>query len=164
MANIAPIPWYVPLIQLDPKGKPLPTYGLSKEFGNWLQTSLVSGIANAPTIYTPVSLTGQSASIPLTQMPLPALATGFYSLTYYAEITTVDAVSSALQIAVSFTHNTKSLNFTGLNITGNTTTTIQTNTWSFQIDQSSPVSYSTTYTSNTPGQMKYSLILVLTAL
>ena len=164
MASIAPIPWYVPVLQLDPKThQPLPTYGLSKEWGNWLQTSLVAGVATAPTVYAPVILANQSASIGSTPMPLPTLGTGFYRLSYYAEITTADAVSSSLQITVAFTHNTKALQLQGLAITGNTTTSIQTNVWTFQIDGASPVSYSTVYASNTAGQMKYSLALVLEA-
>lgn len=164
MSTPAPIPWNVSVLQTDPNtGSLLPGFGLSKDFGNWLQTSIVAGVANAPSLYPVVSLTGQNASIASTPIPLPALATGFYRLSYYAEITTADAVSSSLQLTATFTHNSKTLTFSGTAMTGNTTTTIQTNVWTFLIDAASSISYATTYASNTPGSMKYALQILIEA-
>lgn len=164
MGSPAPVPWQTPVIQLDPQtSKPLPGFTMGKEWGNWLFTSVVQQIANAPSILPAVSLTGQSASIATTPIPLPSLATGAYRLSYYAEITTAAVTSSSLTIAVTFTHNSKTLTFTGAAMTGNTTTTIQTNIWTFLIDAASPVSYTVTYASNGAAEMKYQLYMLLEA-
>lgn len=161
--SVAPIPWYSPIIQLDPLGRPLPTYGPSKEFGNWLQTSIVQNVANAPTTFPTVSLTGQSASIGTTPIPLPALATGLYRVTYYTRITTVDPVSSSLIISVSWTESTLALSSSGPALTGNLVTSLQSGTLMVQSDAAAPISYATTYVSNTPGTMKYRLTLLVEA-
>lgn len=163
MSNPAPIPWYVSVLQLDPDGKPLPGYALGKDFGNWLQTSIVNTVANAPSFFPSVSLTSQNASIGTTPIPLPSLATGLYRVTTYARITTVDAVSSSLTVTISWTEGAVALSLSGAAMTGNTTTTVQSNTATIQIDASSPISYSTTYASNTPGSMKYKLIVLVEA-
>lgn len=165
MADPAPIPWNVPVLEVDPQsGRPLPGFSLSKDFGNWLQSSLVDGVASAPALYPVVSLTGQNASIGTTPIPLPSLATGAYRLSYFAEITTAAVTSSSLTVTVTFTHNSKTLTFAGAAMTGNLTTTIQTNIWTFLIDAASPISYATTYASNGAGEMIYSLWIQVEAL
>lgn len=162
--NPAPIPWDVSVIQLDPKGKPQPNFPLSKDFGNWLQTSIVQGVANAPSTFPSVALTGQHASILTTPMPLPSLATGLYRVSYYAAITTADGVSSSLTVTLTWTESTLSKSVSGTAITGNTTTTVQSGTALLVLDAASPISYSTVYASNTPATMQYRLTILLEAL
>lgn len=163
-SNVAPIPWYVPVVQLDPNTqKPMPGYGMSKEWGNWFQTSIISTVANAPSFYPSVALTGQNASIATTPIPLPTLATGTYRLTYYARITTADPVSSSLTVAFSWTEGSVTPTISGTAITGNTTTTVQTGTLTIAIDASTSISYATTYVSNTPGAMAYRLTILTEA-
>ena len=161
MAGIAPIPWNVAVIQLDPQtGRPLPGFGLSREFGNWFQTSIIAPVSSAPRSLSPVRLTNQSASITTTPIPTASLAAGLYRVSYYAAITTADAVSSSLTVTVSWTESALTKSLSGAPMTGNTTTTVQSSTALIEID-GSPISYSTTYVSNTPGQMKYRLSLVI---
>lgn len=164
MATPAPVPWNTPIVQLDPQTfKPLPGFTMSKDFGNWFFASLVQPIANAPQFYPTVALTGQSASIGTTPIPLPSLATGLYRLTYYARITTADAVSSSLTVTLTWTDGGVSPSFSGAAMTGNTTTTAQSGSAMVQIDAASPISYSTTYASNTPAAMQYRLTILVEA-
>lgn len=164
MANPAPFPFTVPVVQLDPQsGKPLPGWAMSKDLAIYLQASVIQAIASAPQFYPAVSLTNQSASIGTTPMPLPSLATGLYRLTTYARITTADAVSSSLTITVSWTDGAIACSLSGAAMTGNTTATVQSNTATVQIDAATPISYATTYASNTPGSMKYKLIVLVEA-
>src|SRR5215813_4997807 len=157
----APIPWNVAVIQLDPEsGRPLPGYGLSREFGNWFQTSIVAPVSSATRSLSPVRLTNQSASIATTPIPTATLPAGLYRVSYYAAITTADAVSSSLTVTLSWTESANTKSLSGAAITGNTNTTVQSSTALIEID-GSPVSYSTSYASNTPEQMKYRLSVLL---
>lgn len=158
----APVPWNTPIIQLDPVTlRPMPGYLMGKDWGNWFFTSLVQQVANAPQFYAPVAVTNQGASIAPTPIPLPALATGLYRVTTYVRITTVDPVSSSLTVSILWTDGGVSCALSGAPMTGNTTNTVQSNTATVQIDAGSPISYSTAYVSNTPGAMKYKLILLV---
>ena len=164
MGSVAPVPWQTPVIQLDPQtSKPLPGFTMGKDFGNWLFTSVVQQIATAPSLYPAVSLVAQSASIGTTPIPLPALATGVYRVTYYTRITTADAVSSSLTITLSWTDGAVTCSLSGAALTTNTTATVQSSTAMVSIDASSPISYSVTYASNTPGAMKFKLIMLVEA-
>ncbi len=162
MGAVAPVPWQVPIIQLDPQTrKPLPDFTMGKDFGNWLFTSVVQQIANAPQVYPAVSLSTQSAAIGTTPIPLPSLATGAYRITWYLEKTVADGVSSSVQVTISWTHNTKSLSLSGAALTTDTTLAVQSNSITVLIDAASPISYSTAYASNTPGLMKYQLYILV---
>ena len=164
MANPAPFPFTVPVVQLDPQsGKPLPGWAMSKDLAIYFQTSVIQAIGNAPQFYPAVSLTAQNASLGTTPIPLPSLATGLYRLTYYARITTVDAVNSSLTVTLSWTDGAVACSLSGAAMTGNTTATVQSSTAMIQIDAASPISYATTYASNTPGAMKYKLLILVEA-
>ena len=164
MATPAPIPWNVSVLQLDPSsGQPLPTFGLSKDFGNWLQTSIVAGVANAPSLYPAVSLTNQSASIGVTPIPLPSLATGLFRITWYLRKTTADGVSSSIQLTISWTESSQALSISGAALATDAVTAVQSNSIMVLTDAASPISYSTTYASNTPATMKYRLTVLVEA-
>lgn len=107
-----------------------------------------------------VSLTAQSASIGATAIPVGALPAGLYRVTYYARITTAATTNSSLTVTISFT-DTTSPSFAGSAMTGNTTTTVQSNSWTFYNDQSAPITYATTYASTGATAMQYSLRIVL---
>lgn len=156
-----PIPWDSPVIQLDGQRKPLPSYGLSKEFGNWLVTSIVQPIATAPQLFPSVALTAQNASIGSTPVPLPALASGAYRISYYARITTVDPVSSSLTVSFGWTESSQALTLSGAAMTGNLVTSVQSGILLILSDASSPITYATTYASNTPSTMKYRLFVLI---
>lgn len=162
MGNVAPVPWQTPVIQLDPQTlKPIPGFTMGKDFGNWLFTSVVQQIANAPQIYPSVSLTAQSAAIGTTPIPLPSLASGAYRITWYLEKTVADGVSSSVQVTINWTHNTKSLSLSGAALTTDTTLAVQSNSITVLIDAASPISYTTAYASNTPATMKYQLFVLV---
>lgn len=115
-------------------------------------------------VIAPVQLTVQDASIGTTPLPTDALAPGLYSVQYYARITTAAGVSSSLTVTISWTDGSVACSLSGAAMTGNTTGTVQTNTYLIKVDQASPISYSTTYASNPAGAMEYSLDIVLQAI
>lgn len=160
--TVAPIPRNVPVIELDPRtGEPLPGYGMGKDFGNWFQSSVVAPVANAPQLLPAVDLKNQSTSLSTTPMPLPALATGAYRISYYTRKTTADGVSSSLTITFSWTESAQALTVSGSTLTTDATTAVQSGSLVILRDASSPISYSTTYVSNTPGLMRYRLFILV---
>lgn len=137
----------------------------SKGFIDWM-TALLGEVESAPSTYTPVSLTGQSASIGATAIPAATLTAGLYRVTWSARITTrasTGAQTSSLTVTLGWTDATLACTVSGTAITGNTTTTTQSSTQLLKVDASSPITYATTYASNTAGQMVYRLDLVLEA-
>ncbi len=98
----APLSWDSSVVQLDPtSGKPMPGYPIDKNFGIWLDTSVLGPIASAPNVYPAVNLPGtQNAAIGTTPIPLPSLATGAFRITWYLEKTVADGVSSSAQVIV----------------------------------------------------------------
>lgn len=113
------------------------------------------------TTVPPVQLVDQTASIGTTAIPTPALPAGLYQVNTFAHVTTAAGVSSSLQVTISFTQNGIALTRTGTAQTGNTTATIDINSWVIQIDENTPISYSTTYASNAAAAMKYLLTVSL---
>lgn len=110
---------------------------------------------------SPLVLTGQNASISTTAIPTDALASGLYRLTYYARITGPAGVSSSLTPTFAWTDGSASCTVSGAAITGNTISSTGTGTYLVQIDQATPISYSTTYASNPAAAMTYALAIVL---
>ncbi len=157
-----PPPFDASLVQLDLNGNPLPKYPISKEWGIWLQSGLVNPVSTSVQVYPTVSLPPQNASLGVTPIPLPSLATGLYRLTYYARITTVGSISSSLTVNFLWTESGVSLSASGPAITGNTTTTISSASILVLSDAASPLNYSTTYASNAAG-MQYRLTILVEA-
>jgi hypothetical protein len=163
----APIPWWVSVVQLGPAGpqgqpgSPLPAYGLSKDFGNWLQSSIVQNVASAPTTFPRSSLSNQSGGVAPTPIPLPSLAAGTYRISYYLRKTVPDGVSSSLTITFGWTEGTVALTLSGPPLTVDAITAVQTGTVLLLIDANSPITYAIAYASNTPGTMKYKLSVVV---
>lgn len=94
---------------------------------------------------SPVRLTGQSASIATTSLPLPALTTASYRLIYYARITTAGSVSSSLTVTVGWTDGGVVQSYSGAAMTGNTTTTTQNGVLLLDVDAVTSLTYATTY-------------------
>ena len=137
----------------------------TKGFIDWM-TSLLSEVESAPSTYAPVSLTGQSASIGTTPIPVATLSSGLYRVTWSARITTpatTGAATSSLTVTLGWTDATLACTISGAALTGNTTTTTQSATQLVRVDAASPITYATTYASNTAGQMVYRLDVVLEA-
>lgn len=124
---------------------------------------LRADVQAAPAVQpNPVLLTSQNASIGTTAMPTDGtLSAGLYRVTVYQEITVADGVSSSLQTSLSWTSNAGTKTKAGTAVTGNTTATTDSFSVLMHIDADTPISYTTTYASNTPGQMRYTLAIVL---
>ncbi len=118
-------------------------------------------IDQGPTrIGSPIALANQSTSIGTTSITSETLTAGLYRVTYYLRVTTPDGVTSSIRLnlawddtGVSCTHN-----FTAL--TNDTVTLPASESFMLNLSQP-PLSYSTTYASNTPAKMRYSLEIVL---
>lgn len=108
-------------------------------------------------------LTGQHAAISTTGIPLPGpLANGEYRVTSYLRVTAADGVSSSVQLTIGWTESGVTLTaLAGAALTGDSITTVQGGTVPLVIDQNTAITYSTTYASNTPGQMQYKLTLLV---
>lgn len=87
---------------------------------------------------------------------------GLYRIVAYREVTTADPVSSSLALVIGWTHNGKALTrtlsaFAGapqtINDTAGDVAVIET-------DAGTPISYTITYASNTPGLAQFVVTLV----
>jgi hypothetical protein len=122
-------------------------------------------ISASPTRIDISSLTGQSANIGATDVSGSNAAAGVYGIHVYARITTpatTGAATSSLTVTIGWTDGgvTQSHSFAAL--TGNSVTTVLTNpSLTIRSDASSPITYATTYASDTAGQMQYSLDVAL---
>ena len=115
-------------------------------------------VAGTQTVGSPLTLTNQGAAIGLTTLTLPNLQNGRYRIGWFIQVTTPDGAGSAVQLTIGFTSNTQALTRTFANINGDTLTTFDTDALALvQIDQNTAITYQTTYSSTTPGKMKYLL-------
>lgn len=120
-------------------------------------------VGNSRTLLKAVNLTGQNASISTTAIPTDALAPGLYAVTTYARITTAAGVASSLTATLGWTESAQALTFSGSAMTGNTVLTVQSFSFMMAIDQATPITYATTYSSNPASAMRYTLKLALEA-
>jgi hypothetical protein len=152
MAQAAPFPLADPLVRRT-DGR------LSTPWVHWF-TTLQQDVQEAPYRLTTVTVEGQTAAIGATALPLGALATGVYRVSYLARITTAATISSSLTVTLGFTNGGVACALSGAAMTGNTTTTVQSDTVLVTIDASTPLTYSTAYSSMGATAMAYSLWLV----
>jgi hypothetical protein len=128
----------------------------------WFQATVFNSLASASrTLPAIIALTGQGAAIGTTNIPLPAITAGQYILSYYARITTAAGVSSSLTVTLGWTESSIPLTFSGVPMTGNTTTTVQSGSIMVVADGNTPLNYSTAYASNAAGVMKYRLTVIV---
>lgn len=153
--SIADIPLVTPLTA---DGKNF----ISVQWADWLVQGLIPRAqSSAQVLSGKVTKTAQSASISSTSIALPSIVAGLYRVSTYMRVTTVDAVSSSLTVTVGWTDGLVACTRSGVAMTGNTTGTNQGNVFTILSDASSPITYSTTYASNTPGQMVYKLTVLV---
>ena len=110
-----------------------------------------------------VTLTGQSAAISATPVPMPDLTAGYYRLSYVARITRAATTSSSLTITMGWTE-TVALTQAGTAMTGNTTTTVQTGSLFLRVDANAAMTYSTAYASVGGTSMQYRLDILVEAI
>lgn len=147
--------------QLDPQ----PSLALIAEKGavtpdwfRWFYEIYTLLVSSVQAIGNAINLVGQGASIGSTTIALPSLQNGLYQIVWYARVMVPDGVSSSLAVTIGFTDTAQPLSKTFSAMTGDTITTFDTQALPLvKIDQNTAITYSTTYASNTPGKMKYSL-------
>ena len=155
MATVsAPFPYRDPIATREGR--------LSVPWVNWF-TTLQQDVQQAPTRLTSVQLAEQTAAIGTTALPVGALASGLYRVSYLAHITTPATTSSSLTVTLGFTNGGIACHLSGAALTGNTAATVQSETWLLSIDASTPVTYSTAYSSTGAQAMAYRLSLVAEA-
>lgn len=153
-----------------PQSQPITTYKNTPLYmdGGWLRWfynnvyALLGLTANR--VPSRVKLTGQHAAIGATPLQLGGTSAPFVRVSWYIRVTTKDPVSSAVQVTIGWTENGTAQSVNGQNLTGNSTTTLETGTAFVQIDANSSPTYSTSYSSNTPGTMQYLLDVQVEAL
>ena len=126
----------------------------------WLR-NLTTTVNDAPVRIQTVSVSGQAASIGTTSIPASSLSAGLYRVTWYLRITRAAATSSSVTVSFGWTDDTVTMSLSGAAVTGNTTTTSQTGTALLSVDNASPVTYATSYTSVGTPAMQYALDLTL---
>lgn len=107
-----------------------------------------------------VLLTAQNASIGSTVLSA-SITAGLYRVTYQVRKTTADGVSSSITVSFGWPDLTQALTFSGAALTTDAVTAWQSGTFMAYVDDGGPVTYSTTYASNTAGLMKYALRLAI---
>ncbi|MEK9722046.1 MAG: hypothetical protein VW405_01000 [Rhodospirillaceae bacterium] len=143
----------------DPVARPADGL-LSVAWLNWF-TNLTGDVEAAPARLTTVSLTAQDASIGTTSFALGALSSGLYRVSWIARVTQAATTSSSLTVTVGFTNGGQVCTVSGAAMTGNTVTTVQSETVLLQIDASTPLTYSTAYSSTGATDMLYGLWLAV---
>lgn len=130
-------------------------------FTKWNEQSLLQRVdRTAYRVASSVRLPDVAASDSGTIVP-DAVA-GSYRITAYREVIAADPVSSSLAIVVGFTHNGKALTRT-LSAFAGAPQTVSDNVGDQQpieVDAGTPVSYTLTYASNTPGLSVFQVLLL----
>lgn len=135
----------------------------TREWRNYL-LSLQNTAGAAPQILYELALTGQHASIGTTPLTLPAVSAGFYRVSVYQTVTTADGVSSSLVTTIGWTDLSAAKTFVTTGLTAASAYTTAANdsiVRMIHIDNASPITYATAYTSNTPALMQYALGIVV---
>lgn len=153
--NDAPYP-RAPLAEIrknDLTGEP--EFWITTPWGIYVR-DLRADINATPITLTTFTVEDQNASIGTTTITTPT-QTGYYTFTYAADIITAAVTSSSLTVAIGWTSDgiTKTQTFAA--VTGNTTATTGSGTYTFSADASAPITYTTTYASNGAGEMHYTL-------
>jgi len=169
MANTLPQPISEPIA--SPRDPDIPAEQLDPNEGritlpwSWYLTDLGQAVSQAPNrIVSPVSLTAQAASIGATAIAPGQVASGLYSLEYYARITQAATVNSSLTVTLRWTDHAETLSFSGAAMVGNTTKTFQTGRLMVYLDALAPITYETVYVSNGATPMQYQLFVTLSTI
>lgn len=119
-------------------------------------------LASSPVTINQIASKDANAAVATSDLSGIVVAGGLYEVRTYQQITTVDGVSSSLQVTIGWTYNgvIQSETFTAL--TGDTLTTKLTGPSKvFRADAATPITYAIAYASNTPAKMKYTADLLL---
>ena len=169
VTGLVPMPLSDPMVTARnpnaPVGKKDPTEGLMTP--EWVPffTNQNQIVAQTPQKISPaVALTGQVASISLTAIPAGVLAAGQYQVSFHFRITTAATSSSSLLVTLSWTDGGIACSKASAAVTTNTISTTDDAIHEISVDQSTAVSYATTYASVGATPMAYKLNVNLTKL
>lgn len=155
---LAPPPLQTPIVETD--RRPGSVLGaMTRVFADWLTQNVLTRLNGASLVVTSVALTAQAASIGVTAL-VPVAAAGRYRVSVHARVTTVDGVTSSVIPRLSYTNGGQACTQSGAALTSDALALPASWTFLLVVDASTAISYSTTYASNTPGQMKHSLDLI----
>lgn len=130
-------------------------------FTNWNEQSLLERVNR-----TPFRVQSSELLEDIGASTTGAIATeqagGLYRVSVYREVTTQDPVSSSLAIVIGFTHNGKAMtrNLSAFAGAPQTTADSVGDSVVIEIDAGTPISYTLTYASNTPGLARFEATLM----
>lgn len=131
---------------------------------SWL-TPMQQYVELAPYVLAHVTQEAAEASVSSTAfVPVAQISTGLYRLSYALRITRAASVSSGIQVVLTWTSGGVAQSETFANLTGNTTTTRQDDSFSFKADAGTAISYELVYASAGGTTMAYDADLVLEVL
>src|SRR6185295_13585301 len=129
-------------VQTDEIGNKL--YAASGIWFQWF-ISLITRIQLSAFLQKKVTLPLPSnASIVSTQIPRDTASAGTYRVSIFAQVRAVAATTSSLIVTISWLSNGQTMTQATAAMTGNTLSTQLNQAFTINVDQSSPISYSTT--------------------
>src|SRR5262252_1844442 len=139
-----------------------PTLGtVTADWTRWLLALWTTVVAQPDILGTRVSLTKRNVSIPTTALPVGQLAGGLFRVSWYLHITKTDPVSASVSLTISWTESGLPRSITAATVNQTTPNLSIGDATLFGADQATPITYATTYASNTPGTMEYYLGIVV---
>lgn len=127
---------------------------------SWIKflTNRNNVIAAAPSGVATIEKADQDASIGTTTIQVGTTVSGYYRISYHAQIVQAATTSSSLTVTFGFTRRGATLSASGAAITGNSLTTFQPGSLPvFRVDTATTITYATTYASVGATPMKYDL-------
>ena len=143
---------------LSEKGK-LPKFQMGEKFVRWF-SGLNARVNAVPQRLGKETLQGQTASIGTTPLDITTVTRGIWRVSVTVRVTTPGGISGTIQVSVLWTERGVVQIESGTNLAGNLTTTREGKVFVIRVDGSTPISYSTTYTSTGVPAMQYSLDIV----
>jgi hypothetical protein len=149
--SLAPIPLETAIVN--------PKDGTITQFFRLRWQTLIDIFSATPDVAS-VSLTNQNAAI-VTANAFVTKSAGLYRVSYYLRKTVADGVSSSLTFTYGWTDGGVPLTESAAALSTDATSAEQSGSKLVFADQASGLSYAVAYASNTPGQMKYALRVVV---
>ena len=148
--SLAIIPVGVPIVEED---------GSITTFFRLRWNDLIAGFQTTPTVAS-VQATAQAASM-ATVAAWTTRTDGIYRISYYMRKTTADGVSSSLTFTWGWTETAVPLTESAAALTTDTTAAEQSGSKVVSADSATDLTYAVTYASNTPGNMKFRINVVV---
>ena len=153
----------MPIKRTAPQPYHTPASGSSYFHPDWQQywAEQRDRVEHATHLLASLRLQAQGAAIAVTAFDMPVLEAGLYKVTYFARITRAASTSSQLNVNVVFTDGAIVCTMDGAAIAGNTTATVESESFLVRIDRATTIRYSTTYASVGATTMQYGVDFVV---